>query len=83
MLAAAVAATSLAGLHRGERHLRLLTSLAVTAAATSLASLHRGERYLVILTALLGVTATASTESELAESLLHKSGDKIGHFWFI
>ena len=68
MLAAAVAATSLAGLHRGERHLRLLASLAVTTAATSL-GLHR-------------LTPTA-TESEGAESLLHKSGDKVGHFWFI
>jgi len=64
-LPAAVAATSLAGLHGSERHLRLLTSTP-TVTATGLHAL-----------------ATATTESELAESLLHESGDNVRHFWFI
>jgi hypothetical protein len=68
-LPAAVTTASLAGLHRSERHLLVLpTLLGVTTAATSL-RLHR-------------LTATA-TESELAQSLLYKPGDKVRHFWFI
>jgi hypothetical protein len=50
-------------------------------AATVAASLHS-----VLTTAsALGLdrlTAT-STESQLAESLLNKSGDKVGHFCFV
>jgi len=68
VLAAAVATTALAGLHRSERHLLVLpTLLGMTTTATS--DLHR-------LTA-------ATTESELAESLLDKARDHGGHFWFI
>ena len=31
----------------------------------------------------LHALTTAATESELAERLLHESGDNVGHFWFI
>jgi hypothetical protein len=31
----------------------------------------------------LHALAAATTESELAESLLHESGDNVRHFWFI
>jgi hypothetical protein len=82
-LPAAVTATALAGLHGGKGHLLLITSLAVTTATAALAGLHRAERYLILLAALLGVTTATAAESELAESLLNKSGDKGRHFWFI
>ena len=65
MLAAAVATTSLAGLHGGKRHLLVLTSTPAVA------------------TTRLHALAAAATESELAESLLHESGDNVRHFWFI
>jgi len=51
--------------------------------ATALAGLLGAERYLLVLPALLGVAPAAATESELAQRLLDKSGDKVRHFWFI
>ena len=64
--------------------------LAAAVATAGLAGLHGGKRHLLVLTSTTAVPATglhalatATTESEFAESLLYESGDNVGHFWFI